>query len=137
MRSSATLRRLCLSGAAAAAAVVMLAGQAMADPKDYRFEAVSAHVKAAPDSTVTLRLVHLPDNKPVTDAVIFASKMEMPMAGMAPMTTKVAAIKAQTPGEYPFQSDLSMGGSWNLVVSAKVQGETGVVTGSVPVMAMK
>ncbi|PKU22675.1 FixH family protein [Telmatospirillum siberiense] len=116
---------------------IMAAGSAHADPKDYRFEAVQAHVKAAGDTVVALRLIHIPDNKPVTDAVIFGSKMEMPMAGMAPMATKVAALKSTTPGEYRFQTDLSDGGSWTLTVSAKVQGETGTVSGSVPFIAMK
>ncbi|HXP96916.1 MAG TPA: FixH family protein [Telmatospirillum sp.] len=110
---------------------------AFADPKDFRFEAVQPHVKAAADAVVSLRLIHLPDNKPVAGAVIFSSKMEMPMAGMAPMTTKVSALKPTTPGEYPFQTDFSMGGDWTLTVSAKVQGETATVSGSVPFMAMK
>jgi hypothetical protein len=113
------------------------AGNAFADPKDYRFEAVQPHVMASSDAVATVRLVHVPDNKPVADAVIIASKMEMPMAGMAPMATKVAAVKPSKPGEYPFQTDLSMGGAWTLTVSAKVQGESGTVTGSVPFMAMK
>lgn len=117
--------------------VVLAAANASADPKDYRFEAIQAHVTAASDAKVAVRLIHIPDNKPVTDAVIFSSKMEMPMAGMAPMTTKVAALKSTTPGEYPFQTDFSMGGSWTLNLAAKVQGENGTISGSVPFMAMK
>jgi hypothetical protein len=123
--------------AAACTIMTMAAGNAFADPKDYRFEAVQAHVTATADTVVRLRLLHLPDNKPVTGVVIFSSKMEMPMAGMAPMVTKVAALKPTTPGEYPFQADFSAGGTWTLTVSAKVQGENGTVTGSVPFMAMK
>jgi hypothetical protein len=126
-----------LLAAVSGALLICVAGNALADPKDYRFEAVQPHVMAANDVMVTLRLVHVPDNKPVTDAVIISSKMEMPMGGMAPMTTKVSTVKPSKPGEYPFQSDLSAGGSWTLTVSAKVQGEAGTVTGSVPVMAMK
>lgn len=116
---------------------IMAAGSAHADPKDYRFEAVQAHVKAASDTVVSLRLIHIPDNKPVTDAVVFSSKMEMPMAGMAPMVTRVSPVKASAAGEYSFQTDLSDGGTWTLTVSAKVQGETGTVSGAVPFMAMK
>jgi hypothetical protein len=119
------------------AIMICTAGNAFADPKDYRFEAVQPHVSAASDTVVTVRLIHIPDNKPVPDAVIFSSKMEMLMPGMAPMGTKVAARKPTVPGEYPFQSDLSAGGSWTLSVSAKVPGETGTVAGSVPFMAMK
>jgi hypothetical protein len=117
--------------------MICSAGNAFADPKDYRFEAVQPHVMATNDAVAVVRLIHIPDNRPVSDAVIIASRMEMPMAGMAPMTTKVTATKPTKPGEYPFQSDLSMGGSWTLSLSAKVQGESGTVTGSVPFMAMK
>ncbi len=117
--------------------MICAAGNAFADPKDYRFEAVQAHVAAASDTVVSVRLIHIPDNKPVPDAVIFSSKMEMPMPGMAPMVTKVAAIKPVKPGEYPFQTDLSAGGGWTLSLSAKVQGESGTIAGSVPFMAMK
>jgi hypothetical protein len=128
-----------LGAALAAGAMAFLATSAvaLADPKDYRFEAVQPHVEAAGTAVVAVRLIHLPDGRPVGDAVIFSSKMEMPMAGMAPMATKVAALKPTTPGEYPFQADLSMGGSWALTLQAKVQGEGGTVTGSVPFMAMK
>ncbi|MDR3435771.1 FixH family protein [Telmatospirillum sp.] len=132
-----TLRRRLAIFAAACAVLAATAGSAFADPKDYRFEAVQPHVKAAADTVVSVRLIHIPDNKPVADAVIFSAKMEMPMAGMAPMVTKVAAQKSTKAGEYPFQTDFSAGGDWTLTLSAKVQGETGVVSGSVPFMAMK
>ncbi len=129
--------RLASALAAGATAWILTTGVAVAGPADYRFEAVQPHVKAASDTVVAVRLVHLPDNQPVKDAVIFSSKMEMPMPGMAPMATKVSAVKPSNPGEYPFQTDLSMGGSWTLVLAAKVQGETTTITGSVPFMAMK
>lgn len=129
--------RLAAAVGAGAAALVVTSGIALAAPADYRFEAVQPHVKAAGDTVVTVRLIHVPDNQPVKGAVIFSNKMEMPMPGMAPMTTKVSAVQPTTPGEYPFQSDLSMGGSWTLTLAAKVQGETGTISGSVPFMAMK
>jgi hypothetical protein len=123
--------------AVAGAVMICAAGNAFADPKDYKFEAVQSHLMAASDAVATVRLVHVPDNKPVADAVIIASKMEMPMAGMAPMATKVTTVKSNKPGEYPFRTDLAIGGSWTLTVSAKVQGESSTVTGAVPFMAMK
>ncbi len=123
--------------ASLAMAGLLTAGAASAAPADYRFEAVQPMVKAANNAVVAVRLVHVPDNQPVKEAVIFSSKMEMPMPGMAPMATKIVAIKPTVPGEYPFQTDLSDGGSWTLMLSAKVQGEPGTITGSVPFMAMK
>jgi hypothetical protein len=99
--------------------VLVISGSALGAPDEYRFEAVQPHVKAAGDAVVTVRLIHLPDAKPVADAVIFSRKMEMPMAGMAPMATKIDALKPTVPGEYPFQADLSMAGSWTLALQAK------------------
>ena len=64
--------------------LALAAGAAHADPKDYRFEAVATEVPAATNAAVAVRLVHLPDGKPVTNAVLFQAKMAMPMEGMAP-----------------------------------------------------
>lgn len=118
-----------------AAIVCSLADSALAAPADFHFEAVQSEVKASADSLVTVRLLHAPDNQPVKDAVIFASRMEMPMAGMAPMGTKLSPLAGERPGEYRFKADLSMAGPWTLTLSAKVQGETGTVTGTLPLVA--
>ncbi|MCR6631324.1 MAG: FixH family protein [Magnetospirillum sp.] len=108
---------------------------AWADAKDYRFEAVQPEVAAASDAAVAVRLVHVPTGKPVTDAIILPAKMEMPMAGMAPMATKVSPAKPDGKGAYVFTADLSMAGPWTLQVAAKVQGEPATITGSVPFTA--
>ncbi|MBC7950493.1 MAG: FixH family protein [Rhodospirillaceae bacterium] len=116
----------------------LLAGSsasAWADAKDYRFEAVQPHVAVASDSAVAVRLVHVPSGKPVTDAIILPAKMEMPMAGMGPMPTKVSSGKPDGKGAYAFTADLSMAGTWMLQVAAKVQGEPSTITGSVPFTA--
>jgi hypothetical protein len=117
---------------------VMLAGMsatAWAAPQDYRFEAVQPHVAVSSETAVAVRLVHVPTGKPVTDAIILPAKMEMPMAGMAPMATKVSGAKPDGKGAYGFTADLNMAGTWMLQVAAKVQGEAGTVTGSVPFTA--
>lgn len=111
------------------------AGAAKADPKDFRFEAVQQKVAASPTATVALRLVHLPDGKPVTNAILFQPKMEMPMAGMAPMVTKVTAGRPDGQGVYPFTTDFSDAGPWTLTVSAKIQGEPATLVGSVTFIA--
>lgn len=117
------------------AALAGLSMNAWADPKDYRFEAVQPHVAISPQTEVAVRLVHVPTGKPVTDAIILPAKMEMPMAGMAPMPTKVSAAKPDGKGGYVFSADLTMAGTWFLNVAAKVQGEAATVTGSVPFTA--
>ena len=118
-----------------AAVMAGTAGTAKADPKDYRFEAVKAEVPATATATVAVRLIHLPDGKAVTNAILFQPKLDMPMEGMAPMPTKVAPAAPDGLGTYPFTADLSMAGPWVLTVSAKVQGEQATLIGTVPFTA--
>lgn len=119
----------------AMAGMVAVSCPAKADPKDYRFEAVQSQVPASEDAAVAIRMVHLPDGKPVLNAIVFQPKMEMPMANMAPMATKVSAVVPDGKGAYTLTADLSMAGPWTLSVSAKVQGETATIVGTVPFTA--
>ena len=48
-----------------------------AAPNDYRFELVQAQPAGPGKTTVTVRLGHVPDNKPVAGAVLFESKTDM------------------------------------------------------------
>lgn len=114
-----------------------LSGTAQADPKDYRFEAVEPQVAVSPTATVAVRLVHLPDGKPVGNAIVFQPKLEMPMSGMAPMPTKVTPGTPDGKGLYPFIADIPMAGPWTLSVSAKVQGETATISGTIALKAIQ
>jgi len=117
------------------AAMALLAGPALADPKDYRFEPVSEQIAVSPTSPVAVRLIHIPSKKPVPGAIIFQSRLEMPMTNMAPMAAKISAQPGDGAGVYPFVADVSMAGPLVLVLTAKVQGETANVTASIPLTA--
>lgn len=119
------------------AAMALLAGPALADPKDYRFEPVSEQIAVSPTSPVAVRLIHIPSKKPVPGAIIFQSRLEMPMNNMALMATRISAQPGDGAGAYPFVADVSMAGPWVLVLAAKVQGETANVTASIPLNAVK
>src|SRR6266850_7066601 len=99
---------------------------ARADIKDYEFQLVDQTVKKG-DAVIAVRLVHKPDGKPVPDAVIFATRLDMAPDGMQEMATKIATMPSTEPGVYKFQATLSMAGGWQLSLGAKVQGETGTV----------
>ena len=122
--------------AMASVAMALLAGPALADPKDYRFEPVSDQIAVSPTAPVAVKLIHLPDGKPVAGAIIFQSRLEMPMKNMAPMATKITAQPGDGAGIYPFTADVSMAGPWVLVLAAKVQGETANITASIPLNAV-
>ena len=99
---------------------------ARADVKDYEFQLVDKTIKKG-DAIISVRLVHKPDGKPVPDAVIFATRLDMAPDGMQEMATKVTPMPGAEPGVYRFKANLSMAGGWQLSLGAKVQGETGTV----------
>jgi hypothetical protein len=104
---------------------------AFAGTKDYAFEPVKAEVKKGDHVTLTVRLVHKPTGKPVSDAVIVSPRIDMSPEGMETMTAPITLAKGAQPGTYSFTTDLAMAGRWRLTVSAKVQGEQETVTGKV------
>jgi hypothetical protein len=124
-------------GAAFLVISILAAVDALAAPADYRFELVQAQPAGPGKTTVTVRLVHVPDNKPVAGAVLFESKSDMGPAGMAEMPGKVSTLPADKPGLYRFQIETGMAGKWALNLAAKVQGEAGTVRGTVTFDAAK
>jgi hypothetical protein len=118
------------AGAAFLAASLFLAAYGLAAPNDYRFELVHAQPAGQGKTTVTVRLVHVPDNKPVAGAVLFETKTDMGPGGMAEMTGKVTPLPSDQPGVYRFQVETGMAGKWALNLGAKVQGEAGTVRGN-------
>jgi hypothetical protein len=125
------------AGAAFLAASLFLAAYGLAAPKDYRFELVQAQPAGPGKTAVTVRLVHVPDNKPVAGAVLFESKTDMGPGGMAEMTGKVTPLPSDQPGIYRFQIETGMAGKWALNLGAKVRGEAGTVRGTVNFDAAK
>jgi hypothetical protein len=100
---------------------------AFADIKDYEFQLVDPTVQAGADRIVAVRLVDKTTGKPVPDAVIFATRLDMTPDGMKEMVTKVTPIPGTEPGTYRFKATFSMAGRWQLSLGAKVQGETATV----------
>lgn len=113
------------------AAAVSLTSTAFSGGNDYVFEPVKAEVKKGNGVTLTVRLVHKPTGKPVSDAVIFTPRIDMSPEGMPTMTAPATFAKGAEPGAYDFKTDLTMAGGWLLTLSAKVQGEQETVTGKI------
>jgi hypothetical protein len=130
------------SRAALAAALIVIAiggvsTVALADIKDYKFELLDQSVQVGPDKVIAVRLVNAETGKPVPDAVIFASRLDMAPDGMQEMATKLMPIPSTEPGTYKFKATLSMAGRWQLSLGAKVQGETGTVQNKLVITAQK
>jgi multisubunit Na+/H+ antiporter MnhE subunit len=96
---------------------------AVADIRDYEFKLVTAQVKKG-QSVVDVRLVHKPDDRVVSDAVIFAVRLDMAPDDMEQMTSAIEPVKSPEPGIYRFKVDLTDEGRWSISLAAKVQGES-------------
>lgn len=130
-------RSACSALGAALLTLSALAATAVAAPTDYRFELAQAQPAGPGKTDLTVRLIHVPDKKPVAGAVLFETKADMTPEGMADMSGKVTPVPADQPGLYHFQVETGMAGKWRLTLGAKVQGETGTVRGTVPFAAAK
>jgi hypothetical protein len=110
---------------------------ARAEIKDYEFQLVDPTVQAGSDKTITVRLMNRKTGKPVPDAVIFATRLDMAPDGMQEMVTKIAPMPGGDPGIYKFKANFGMAGRWQLSLGAKVQGETGTVENKLVITAQK
>jgi YtkA-like len=135
MKTSRTSRALqaALIGIAMAGSTAI----ARADIKDYKFELVDQTVQAGPDKVITVRLINTRTGKPVPDAVIFATRLDMAPDGMQEMATRITAVPGGEPGTYKFKATIGMAGRWQLSLGAKVQGETGTVENKFVITAQK
>lgn len=130
-----TLKVACI---AALAATMSLAGStAFAAAADYVFDPVNAEMKKGDDVTVAIRLTNRITGKPVTDAVMIRSRVDMAPDGMADMESQIAPLPSNEPGVYAFKTDLPMAGRYQLSVAAKVQGEAETVIGKIAIKANK
>ena len=126
-----------ISTAALAATLSLAASAAMAGAGDYAFEPVTPQMRKGEDVTLAVRLTNKQTGKPIPDAVIFKSRLDMAPDGMAEMESAVAPLPSREPGVYAFKTDLPMAGRYQMTLSVKVQGEPETVTGKVIVTVVK
>jgi hypothetical protein len=126
------------SGAAALAlALSLVTSAAKAGAGDYAFDPVAPEMKKGDDVTVAVRLTDKRTGKPVPDAVIFKTRVDMAPDGMAEMESAVTPLPSKEPGVYAFKTDMPMAGRYQITLSAKVQGEPETVSAKVIVKATK
>lgn len=116
--------------AAAALAAALLASAtsvARAEISDYEFRLVQTELRQGDGAIVAVQLVDKRSGKPVPDAVIFASRIDMAPDGMPTMAAPIEAVPSTEPGVYRFKTNLMMAGGWRLSLGAKIQGETGTI----------
>lgn len=123
-----------LSTARIAVATLLLSATALpvfAGAADYEFQPVKTELPTGPESQFAMKIVDKRTGKPVPDAVIFETRLDMAPDGMEAMTSKVDALPASEPGIYRFKLNLSMAGGWRFKMAAKIQGEEETAQGEV------
>ena len=124
--------RILAEVAALACGLILNVSHSQAKATDYRFElAGKPQPTVGGKSTVPVRLVHVPDGKPVSDAVVFETKADMSPMAMPTMTAPIKAVPLAKDGIYRFEVEPGMTGTWAITLAAKVQGEAETVRGSV------
>ena len=123
--------------AALIAATIGGASAALAEITDYKFELVEQTVQAGPDKIIAVRLINTKTGKPVPDAVIFATRLDMAPDAMQEMATKIVPVPGAEPGTYKFKATFGMAGRWQLSLGAKIQGENGTVENKLVITALK
>jgi hypothetical protein len=99
-----------------------IATTAAAGSEEYEFRLADTSVQQGQEVVIGVSLIHLPTGKPVTDAVIFARRLDMAPDGMAEMRADLEPVTSAEPGVYRFKTTLGMEGRWQLSLAAKVQG---------------
>jgi hypothetical protein len=119
-------RRFFAAAGVIAALWIAPASPLFAGVQDYEFQLVQNEAKKG-DAIVAVRLVNKRTGKAVPDAVIAAKRIDMGPDGMADMAGRIEQLPSTEPGVYRFKANLSMQGSWQLSLAAKLQGENGTV----------
>lgn len=112
-------------------AIIIGSSAVSAAPADYEFQPVTVDVKKGAGSEVAVRLVHKPSGKPVEDAVIVRTRLDMSPDSMGEMMAKHVAMPSGEPGIYRFKADFTMAGGWAFYLQAKVPPESETVEGTV------
>src|SRR5438874_4330395 len=121
-KSSPSRRTLLAMVGTAALSTTLTARRSRASSQDYRFELVGSPVNSGKVTLVKVRLVHVPDGKPVSGAIIVQTKFDMAPDGMASMTAPAKGAASSEPGIYQVETQPAMGGNWGLTLAAKVLG---------------
>lgn len=123
-----------LSTARVALATLLLSGTAVpvfAGAADYEFQPVESELPTGPESEFAVKIVDKRTGKPVPDAVIFSTRLDMAPDGMEMMRSTLDPLPSSEPGVYRFKLNLNMAGGWRFLIAAKIQGEEETAKGEI------
>jgi hypothetical protein len=123
-----------LSTARIAFATLLLSASALpafAGAADYEFQPVKTELPIGPESEFAVKTIDKRTGKPVPDAVIFSTRLDMAPDGMETMRSTLDPLPSAEPGVYKFKLNLNMAGGWRFLIAAKIQGEEETAKGEI------
>ena len=108
---------------AALAAIMALTSYAITGADNYVFEAIQPEVKTSNVAVLAVRLINKTTKKPVTNAIIVDTRIEMAPDEGHQMSSAIAPLPSPEPGIFAFKAPLTMEGRWVMFLAAKVPGE--------------
>jgi hypothetical protein len=104
---------------------------AFAGAADYEFQPVKTELPTGPESEFAVKIIDKRTGKPVPDAVIFSTRLDMAPDGMDTMRSTLDPLPSAEPGVYKFKLNLNMAGGWRFLIAAKIQGEEETAKGEI------
>jgi hypothetical protein len=123
-----------LSTARIALATLLLSASvlpAFGGAADYEFRPVKTELPTGPESEFAVKIIDKRTGKPVPDAVIFSTRLDMAPDGMETMRSTLDPLPSAEPGVYKFKLNLNMAGGWRFLIAAKIQGEEETAKGEI------
>jgi hypothetical protein len=123
-----------LSTARIALATLLLSASvlpAFGGAADYEFRPVKTELPTGPESEFAVKIIDKRTGKPVPDAVIFSTRLDMAPDAMETMRSTLEPLPSAEPGVYKFKLNLNMAGGWRFLIAAKIQGEEETAKGEI------
>jgi hypothetical protein len=109
---------------------------AVGNPENYLFELLENEVPVGNRIEFSVRIINKTTGELVTDAMIFADRIDMTPDGNPDRSTQLAALNSDTPGIYRYRANLVVSGNWQLTLMTMIPGEPMMVEGKMVLKAI-
>ncbi len=119
--------------------ILLLSGFSLStfgNPDNYIFELIDDEVPVGNRIEFSVRILHKATGEPVTDAMIFADRIDMTPDGKPNRSTELAALSSDTPGIYRYRANMVEAGNWQLTLMTMIPGAPGMIEGKMILKAI-
>ncbi len=109
---------------------------ASGNPDNYIFELINDEVPLGNRIEFSVQILHKATGEPVTDAMIFADRLDMTPEGKPDRSTHLAALTSDTPGIYRYRANMVEAGNWQLTLMTMIPGAPTMVEGKMILKAI-